>query len=90
MFEWDEAKAETNLRKHGIDFRRAMEIWAGPYVVIPGRSVAGEDRSIAIGIIDGQAVAVVHTMRAGEVRIISARRARNDEKEAFENRANDR
>jgi uncharacterized DUF497 family protein len=29
-FEWDPAKREANLRKHGIDFARAVRIFEAP------------------------------------------------------------
>ena len=28
-FEWNEEKREINLRRHGIDFEHAKEIWLG-------------------------------------------------------------
>ena len=32
-FEWDETKAESNLRKHGIDFDDAIEVFYDPHAV---------------------------------------------------------
>jgi uncharacterized DUF497 family protein len=30
LFEWDDAKAESNLRKHGISFDDAIEVFMTP------------------------------------------------------------
>jgi hypothetical protein len=32
-FEWDETKAKSNLRKHGVAFEDAMLAFADPYAV---------------------------------------------------------
>lgn len=81
-FEWDEAKSQANLAKHGITFADASEIFYGP-VVIKGSSRNNEERWIAIGKSDEQIVAVIFTRRNGLIRIISARRPRPDEKRAY-------
>ncbi|MFN3943928.1 MAG: BrnT family toxin [Allosphingosinicella sp.] len=65
-FEWDEDKRLTNLAKHGIDFRRAREIWGGPAVDPFSAAVRdGERRFVAIGLVgeDEMIVAVVYTDR---------------------------
>jgi hypothetical protein len=82
-FEWDEAKRLGNIEKHGIDFIRAQRIFDGPVLArqLPYQS---EDRWIAIGLVDGREIAVVYTLRAEAIRIISARRARRDEREAYQ------
>jgi uncharacterized DUF497 family protein len=50
-FEWDAAKAESNVAKHGVDFDTAAEIFEDPnrLVIIDRRCVYGEsgDRSLA-------------------------------------------
>jgi uncharacterized protein len=43
----------------------------------------GEDRFIAIGVVEGRELAVVYTMRGDVCRIISVRRARENEREAY-------
>ena len=83
MFEWDERKRAANLAKHGIDFHRVAEMWHGPMVFMPGRAMGEEERLVAVGMIGDQIVAAIHVRRGGAVRIISARRARDYEKEAF-------
>ena len=83
-FEWDEVKRLANIKRHGLDFVRAKEIWQGPVLEIPSsQSHHGEERMIALGRIDGRLVAVVFTWRQERRRIISARAARKDEKEIY-------
>ena len=86
-FEWDEAKRLINLKKHGIDFRRATKIWQGrvidPYEDNP---IGSEIRHIALGMIgdDLKVIAVVYPLRHGKRRIISARRARRYERQDYQ------
>jgi uncharacterized DUF497 family protein len=81
LFEWDEAKAESNLRKHGISFDDAIEVFYDPYAVIEQDCVVdGELRWLAIGRVARIAVLyVAHTIESEGhdevIRIISARRA---------------
>jgi uncharacterized DUF497 family protein len=88
-FEWDEDKRLANLEKHGIDFLDARAIWAGQ-VLDPAaeRNVEGEPRPTALGTIgeDEIVVAVVYTVRDGIVRMISARRARRNERKVYQDR----
>ena len=85
-FDWDENKRQTNLAKHGIDFVRAKEIWEGPVLEIPSpQTHHAEERTIALGVVDGEVIAVVFTWRRRIRRIISARKARNNEKALYEN-----
>lgn len=83
MFEWDEEKRETTLRKHGIDFVDAAEIFVNEHLLLPAKSET-ELRQIAVGEINGIAIAVVFTTRDAVIRIITARRARRNEREAYE------
>jgi uncharacterized DUF497 family protein len=81
-FEWDEDKAERNFRKHGIDFDEAIEVFYGSPMLRPSDR-SNEERWIAIGETEGRVVAIVFTIRGGKLRIISARRARKNEKRAY-------
>lgn len=83
-FEYDQKKSASNLRKHGIGFVEAQRLWADPDVVeIPTRGL-DEPRSIVIGKIGDKHWAAVITSRAGRTRIISVRRAREEEVEIYE------
>jgi uncharacterized DUF497 family protein len=83
-FEWDEAKADSNRVKHGIDFRVAIEIFDDPrsLTVIDPRSY-GEERYQVVGIVRGRLLQVVCTMRGDACRIISARRASYRERTTY-------
>ncbi len=83
-FEWDEEKCRANLDEHGVDFIDAIYIFEGPCVYQPDRRKEyGEDRHVALGETNGHVLAVVFTMRGEMCRIISARKARRDERNAY-------
>lgn len=84
-FEWDAAKAETNLSKHGVDFPAATRVFDDPAMLIEidPREYDGEIRQRAIGCIDGRIAIVCFTMRGQICRIISARRANRRERRAY-------
>lgn len=78
-FEYDRAKSAANLEKHGIDFDAAQALWADALLLeIPARTT-GEPRFLVIGQIEGRHWAAVITYRGEAIRIISVRRARNQE-----------
>jgi uncharacterized DUF497 family protein len=75
-FEWDDAKAESNERKHGVSFTEAMTIFADPLSVTgyDPRHADDEDRFLTMGVsVAGRLLVVSHTDRGDAVRIISAR-----------------
>lgn len=87
IFEWDSDKALVNIEKHGIDFVDVVNLWAGPVIDPAGeRLVADEYRPTALGTIgpDDLIVAVVYTVRDGVIRLISARRARRNERQNYQ------
>ncbi|MEG5137705.1 MULTISPECIES: BrnT family toxin [Microcoleaceae] len=67
QFEWDENKNAQNLKKHGISFEEAQEIFDGiVFNAIDERFDYGEIREISIGAIQGVViVTVAHTERNG-------------------------
>ena len=81
-FEWDEAKRIACLAKHNIDFEDAIKIFAGDHLIIEARSDV-EPRLLAVGRFEGTEIAVVFTHRGLRRRIITARRARPDERRAY-------
>ena len=91
QFEWDERKAKANIAKHGVSFTLAREVWDDPlHLIFPERSVDGEERWQAFGLVDGVVLlVVVHTYRDRDgdevVRIIGARRATRHERRNYEN-----
>ncbi len=82
-FEWDEAKRESNVAKHGIDFIRAKLVFDGRLEVTRRSAYLVEERFISIGIVEGHFITVVWTKREENIRLISARRARNEEKREY-------
>jgi uncharacterized protein len=84
LFEWDEAKRQTNLAKHYIDFQDAIRVFDGP-VFERMDSRRGEDRVMAIGSVENIEIVVVYVMRGKRHRIISARRAHRHERQDFAN-----
>ena len=86
-FEWDGRKRLANLAKHGVDFTRAGELFAGPVVAADDtRREYRERRVIAIGISAGTLLTCVYTDRTtadGSLvrRIISLRPVSRRERE---------
>ncbi len=90
-FEWDEAKAESNERKHGVSFAEAATAFADQLAVIfpdPDHS-DDEEREILVGYSERNRLLIVSfTERPPNLRIISARVAsprerRNHEESPF-------
>ena len=76
-FEWDELKNQINIRKHGIDFQDAVDVFDHPVLTaIDQREDYGEERWIALGWMAAIVGVVVYVERNADViRIISARKA---------------
>ena len=90
LFEWDEGKAESNRRKHGVSFDLASEVFDDPYALAEQDRVEdGEVRWQTIGMVEGVVVLLVgHTVQEEEsdeiIRIITARKATRKERERYE------
>jgi uncharacterized DUF497 family protein len=86
QFEWDEEKNRINIRKHGIDFIDAIEVFNHPVLVaFDGRKNYGEERWIALGWLKATLGVVVYAERQGSVvRIVSARKAMKFEAKRYE------
>ncbi len=84
LFEWDESKRQANLAKHHIDFQDAKRLFDGP-VFERMESRQGEDRTVAIGLLEDIEIVVIYVMRGKRRRIISARRAHRDERQDYAN-----
>ena len=79
IFEYDESKSQANLKKHGIDFLAAQELWNDPDVLEIQAKSTDEPRFIVIGLIQGQHWSAVVTYREDKIRLISVRRSRKKE-----------
>jgi uncharacterized protein len=91
-FVWDDAKNESNQKKHGVSFEEASEVFLNfPLEIFhdPDHSDI-EDRYIAIGFSKkGQSLLVVHCENKSgtEIRIISARKVtKREQKQIFGDR----
>jgi uncharacterized protein len=90
-FKWNDEKAASNIKKHGISFLDASEAFRDPNIVedLDLKDNYDEERMIAYAKLDGQVLVIVCTMRGEIYRIISARRAEKNEQHYYhsENRA---
>ena len=82
-YEWDEKKRLTNIGKHGLDFLDVSVVFDSLHVVVPSVQ-SSEERFLSIGTLDGRFVTVVYTIRDKNIRIISFRRARNEERDIYQ------
>jgi uncharacterized DUF497 family protein len=89
QFEWDEAKAMANVRKHGVSFEEAITIFGDPntITIFNAEHSDEEDRFIDIGLsASGRTLVVIYTERGTRIRIISCRKATPAERRQYEQR----
>ena len=82
-YEWDEAKRESNLVKHGVDFGVVESFEWESAIVVPSNR-GGERRFAATGYIEGFLFRLIFTVRGTRVRVISLRRANGKEERQHE------
>jgi len=86
-FEWDEEKNRENIRRHGIDFADATEVFSHPMLTnVDDRKDYGEDRWKGIGLMQNIVVVVVYVewIEEDRVRFISARPALRHERKRYQ------
>lgn len=83
-FEYDPQKSASNKVKHGIDFEEAQALWDDEAVLEVEATTSDEPRRMALGRIAGKVWAAIFTLRAGKIRLISVRRARDEEVDYYE------
>jgi uncharacterized DUF497 family protein len=87
--EWDPAKAESNVSKHGVTFSEAATVFRDPLSATapdPDHSDE-EERWLIIGESEsGRLLIVAHTERGDTIRIISARELTRAERRAYAER----
>jgi uncharacterized DUF497 family protein len=81
--EWDARKARRVLIERGIDFRDASLVLIEDFVLRVSSPRLEEDRYVGLVEINGKVWAIVHTWRCETLSIITARRARFREEQAF-------
>lgn len=86
--EFDDTKSSTNEQQRGFGFAYAARVLFDPdrFEIIDDRFDYSEVRFRTIGAIEGRVFAVVYTIRADVIRIISARRANRYERQEYQNR----
>ena len=86
-FEWDQRKASSNVRKHGVAFKAAVTVFSDPLARIfpdPDHSDL-EEREMIVGYDAAARLLFVNFVeRHGKVRIISARLATSKETQTHE------
>lgn len=85
-YDWDLKKAESNLRKHGIDFADAIPALEDDLGLTVEDDGEDEARFVTVGMdVLGRLLVVIYTHREeGQIRIISARKASPRERRAYE------
>lgn len=91
-FSWDQAKAKTNLKKHGVSFEEARTVFYDEYALqFYDDATLLEDRFLLLGLSNhSRVLVVVHCERGEEneeIRIISARKATKSERKHYEGEA---
>jgi len=72
-FQWDENKAKSNKRKHGIDFADAVAVLEDESALTMADTHPEEERFITMGMdAFGRVLVVVYTYRDDDIRFISA------------------
>jgi hypothetical protein len=85
VYEWDEAKREANLRKHRLDFWAAHLVYDDPEKITYRLKSQLEARFLDIALVEskGAILALVYTIRNGNVRFISFRYASRRERRRY-------
>jgi uncharacterized protein len=86
MFEWNEKKRLKTLHERHLDFRDACQIFDGRPAIHVRAWRNEEERFVSIADINAKFFTVVWTWRGKNQRIISFRRARNDEEKEYRKR----
>jgi uncharacterized DUF497 family protein len=87
--EWDEAKRQSNLKRHGIDFAVVEKVLDGATITfVDDRFDYGEMRLQTFGLLRGEVVAITHTETDQVIRVISFRKATKHEEETYFKKVN--
>jgi hypothetical protein len=90
LFEWDPDKAKKNLKIHGITFDEATTAFEDtlPLTIYDPLHSESEDRFVLIGSSHkNRLLVVVHTEQGDRGTIISARKAKKNERKQYEENA---
>ena len=82
--EWDPRKAAANLKNHGVDFADAATVLHDEQAITVRDDEGNEERYVTIGMDAlGNVLVVVYTWRGERPRLISARKAKPQEREQY-------
>ena len=84
-YQWDTAKAASNLQKHGVAFADAVTVFEDNAASTMLDEAPEKERFVTLGVdAIGRLLVVVYTWRGDDIRIISARKATRVERAAYE------
>jgi len=86
-FEWDEGNLDKNWEKHKVFYKEAEEVFFNkPLKVYPDKKHSQkETRCVTYGVTNlGRKLMIIITLRAGNIRIISARNQNKKERGEYE------
>ena len=82
-FTWHETKRKTNLKKHGLDFTDASQVFSGPTVTVEDEVYDADQRFNTTGLFGVKVVVITHAETESEIRVISMREAEQYEIKEF-------
>jgi hypothetical protein len=82
-FERWEAKRLTVLNARRLDFLDGCRMFDGRPICTASSPHGGEERWVSVGELDSEMIAVVWTRRGSAIRIITMRKARDEEKRRY-------
>jgi len=84
-YEWNDAKAAANLKKHRVRFADAVAVFGDESALTIEDPHPDEERYVTMGMdAFGRVLVVVYTWRGGgTIRVISARRATRQEQDQY-------
>lgn len=85
---WDQHKARSNRKKHGVGFPDAEVVFFDPNAItLDDVYVRGEQRFVSLGLDSvGRVLVVAYSYRDDDIRLISARKATRNERRHYEER----
>jgi uncharacterized protein len=84
-YQWNPDKAQSNLKKHGIQLADSVAVFADDHALTIEDEHPDEERFITIGMdAFGRILVVVYSYREDSIRIISARKATAKERKQYE------
>ena len=86
-YEWDPAKEKANYAKHGVHFADAVGALEDERALSEADTSTAEERFRTLGMdFLGRVIIVVYTYRGENIRLITARAAKPQQRKAYERR----